>query len=260
MRVSSTEVLHWIGGYDLAGIGAITEIDDKLMAIGADATSHTDKFQSTAPTGQLMYTLTEKGWYDKTARSMRNFLIASEPVDGWDSLYANFGKKTGFPVTMASGMRIGSKPIDQTPEKFAEAMVEYLHQGEVWEGNILAPGTRVAAPVSNPYDGYRLDHGATQAGRKTRVMVQVADPEWHGAEAMIVRVLMASAQGRGFSTWTLAAPDVRITPANVPFAASFELTPNDSPRYVAIRWEWVGNAITGSPSAKLMAGAALFTP
>ena len=257
MRVSSTEVLHWIGGYDLAGIGAITEIDDKLMAIGADATSHTDKFQSTAPTGQLMYTLTEKGWYDKTARSMRNFLIASEPVDGWDSLYANFGKKTGFPVTMASGMRIGSKPIDQTPEKFAEAMVEYLHQGEVWEGRIIAPGTRVAAPEDHPFDGYRLNYGAAQTGKRAIVMVQVNDPVWHGAETLKVQVLTAP-NLNALASWTVRH-EFAITPATVPFSAT-SIPIDDPPRHLALRWVWEGASITGSPSAKLMAGAALYTP
>lgn len=249
-KISPRDLVHWMGSHDLAGIGAITEISDTLVSEAADHTSITDPFTKELPTGVRIFTLTESGFMDESNASLRGLLMDTRPEGGWDTIIGKHGARRGAPVRLASGMEIKSEHIPPAKGQFTKAHLEYAHgdDGEVWEGRLSSPGTRVNNGPNAPFQTTQVDLGVASHARHLVPIIMVDGIDWDGATALRIRVVHSnnatSSQGRNWDAiaeLNVSAPAVRGY-IRLPQVALTR-------RYLATRWDWTGGT---KPNGKII--------
>ena len=166
MPTGPTSLVHWLGGFDLAGVGALTEIADVTEAEfrGVTPLGPQGAIEHEAPLGRIKYTLTESGH------------LAGEPAvscavcspGGQRGIRPSSGTSAApwaRRAVLASRMRIKKSSIPPDMNDFTKLALEYACERpcDIFDGTVLVHGgQRVThdAPAS-PYDGLpvrRPDH------------------------------------------------------------------------------------------------------
>ena len=245
MPTGPTALVHWLGGYDLAGVGALTEIADVTEGKfrGVTPLGPQGAIEHEAPLGRINYALTESGHLRENQRSLRRLLAGR--TEGHPSVVGHFGGAVGAACVLATNMRIRKSSIPPDMNDFTKLSLEYaaerpcdLHDGAL----LLAGGARVtgAAPAA-PYAGYRLDGGAASANGAV-VCVMLDGIVWRAATSLTVTVRhSATATAAGWST--LASGTLAVdSPGDVDDRILLFTHAGNLERYVAVTWSWGGQS------------------
>lgn len=253
MPVGPTKLVHWLAGYDLAGVGALTEIDDNLMAKATDVTplGPLGQIKHDAPLGCVEYTLTEAGYLAEPQVSLRKLLATGRPAYPWRSIVGHLGSATGALCTIATDMRLRKKSIPPDLENFSKVSIEYFANQpcEVYDDNcvLLHGGQRVTAAPAAPYNGYRLDGGAPST-EGIAICAMVDDVVWADATALDINIRHSDDDTEATAWDLLTGATLNVTPATAP-GQLFVVVAGNVDRYLALDWTWTGGT---APSAKVI--------
>lgn len=151
--VGPTAAVAWLGGLDLAGVGALTEIEEVLEAqfVPISLLGPNGKFDHDAPIGKGRYALREKGYVTETAASLRR-VIAEDPR-GADSVIGYFGADPGARCTIAHGLSVKGFSLVPVRDGLSEIDLTYLLGTETdtehvvyEEATLLAGGATLVGP------------------------------------------------------------------------------------------------------------------
>ena len=254
--VGPTALVAWMGGYDLAGVGAITEIEQAVMGKFADVTplGPNGAIKHQAPLGCVEYSLREKGYLADSDMSLRRLLASGATAQPWASVISETGGATGGPCTIATQMRIESKSIPADREGFTTVDIGYQldEGGDVYEdAEILIGGIRTGIQVVPPYSGVRIDFGSGGHSGGIAGAFQVApDVVFDGATNLEVDMVHSNSLNTG---WAVYSNTYRLAPATPqgPLHVFWTRTATTR-RYVALRHVWNGTP-GGNESAKIIA-------
>ena len=236
------QLVAWLGGHDLAGSGSLIEIADPLTGLVRPSTvlGPQGAFESEAPLGRVMYSLSETGFLAERQMSLRNLLGSGAPDYPWRSVIGHFGAGLGAPCTIATDMRIKSDSIPPDIADFTKVSIEYFCDTlcRVYrDSRFMAGGSRVTdtAPGA-PYTGYRLDGGAASTTDAHLCIMIDPDVRWRGAESVTAKLRHSASAGS--TGWTdVSGGSVTLTPTGDAVQLYATLT-GTLRRYVAIAWSW----------------------
>ena len=250
-----TDVVAWLAGCDLAGPGALTEIDESLEALTADVTplGPLGAIEHDAPLARVRYALTESGWLQERDASLRR-LLADAPAAPWPSVVGFTGAAPGALVTIASDVRIRKRSLPPDNAGFARVQLEYYaHQpcAVYDEAKLVAGGQRVVGPAgAAPAAARRLDLGAPPRAGRTVLCLMGDGIVWGAATRLDVVLQHAVAVGGPWDAVRGAAVTVR--PADGEAGARHVLLEAEGVRrHVGVSWTW-----TAPPAADLLASTA----
>lgn len=255
MSYGPLDVLHWLGGYDLAGVGAVSTLADRLEAKTAaiDLVGPLGAIDHVEPIGSGTWTMTERGYLGPEEVSLRKMFLAGVPQQPWPSIIGREGAKNGAGATIVSAVGVRSRAIETNPDDFSFVDLEYYPAGAGVavhpDARLLAGGTRVAGPIIRPYIDFRLDQGAEHApGGAFCVMLDGI--EWDDATEVVAQFFDSNNGGNQNRNWNKIGPALTVTPASTNRALYFALT-TAVRRYVGIALTWTGG--TKPPATKIIA-------
>ena len=241
MPTGPTSLVHWLGGYDLAGVGALTEIADVTEGEfrGVTPLGPEGAIEHEAPLGRIKYALTESGHLRENQRSLRRLLAGR--TEGHPSVVGHFGGAVGAACVLATNMRIKKSSIPPDMNDFTKVAFEYACERpcDIFDDSkLVAGGARVtgAAPAA-PYAGYRLDGGAASAAGAV-VCVMLDGIVWRSATSLTVAVRhSATPTVAGWST--LANGTLAVdSPGDVDDRVLLLVHSGNLERYMAVTWSW----------------------
>ena len=255
MPVGPTSVVRWLGGYDLAGPGALTEVQDSLEVQEDDATTLGPQGQvvNSAPIGRYTYTIQEMGHLSDTELNLRTLLSKEGQLV---SILGQFGggdvSEATPSATIASDLRVKSSTFPPNLTGFTKVSLEYFlaQGGEVFRSaQLLVGGARYSVLPVPGYNNYRADGGAASA-RGLVVAIMADGIVWDGATQLGLELVHSATDSATPGNWAaLAGSRLNLEPPADNGQHYAKLTGNIR-RYVAIRWTWTGGA---APSAKVIA-------
>ena len=184
----STDLVHFLAGFDLAGQGAIVEVDDMMEAMTEDVTplGPLGAIQHDAPIGRVNYTCAETGFLQSRQESLRRLLMSGAPAFPWPSILGHLGADVGALCIIATDMRIRTRSIVPSTTGITRVAIDYYlaDAGDVAEdAHLLAAGV-VANVVDNgatPGAVYRHDNGASSGnGATICLMADIGATLWRG--------------------------------------------------------------------------------
>ena len=245
-RHGPTDLVHWVGGFDLAGLGALSECSESLVASTVDATpiGPEGAVRRSIPLGQVDYKIQETGWYDPYHLSLRELLAGStKPAAPWASIFGYTGGAIGDLVTLATDMRLGSHEVIHSVDDLTKIAVEYYlgTGGKVYQGvPLIANGvvTDVTAEAGTPPASRVHDGGAASSGGGTFfVMVDVDGTRWRGYAKLTIQVRHSTALGSSWanlgSSWALKRNQANAGQLVLPITTTIN-------RYTHIRFTFSG--------------------
>lgn len=190
--VSPTVLVHWMGGHDFAGIGALTDLTDPHKAAYQDVTplGPMGRYRRESPTGQEDYRVTERGFAKGRAASLRKMML-NAPTPPYQSIVGRFGSAMGAECTIASGMFLEKDCLVQDRGSLTRIEMDYVmeDEGAVYrKAFILHGGARIGAAVAAPYAGYRYDSGARNPNGIVAAIQIDDDVVWDGATGLTALV------------------------------------------------------------------------
>ena len=195
-RQAHTNIVHWVAGLDLAGLGALVDCSESLVAQKADATplGPMGAIKHSRPLGTVEYTVSETGWLDTEQRSLRELLASGKPSTPWPMIFGH-ANGIGNPANIATDVRIGQYNVLADLGDLTKVSTEfYLHtDGLVHDATMLTAGP-VNGVTDNTGSGtlpaaYRYDNGAaSNKGATIALMVDVGGSRWRGYSSLRVRV------------------------------------------------------------------------
>lgn len=252
-----TSTVCWVGGYDLAGIGALTNIAEGTEAMAANVTplGPQGAIVHEQPIGRVAYTFTEKGFLSQDQVGIRDLLKSGAPAQPWRAIVGYVGDTTGAMATVVSHTRLRKSQINPDPEGVSMVDLEYYNdtEGEVYDttARLVHGGQRVDTAPAVPYTAYQLDGGAASAdGSALCLMADGID--WDGATSLAIKLRHSANKTGGAASWADLGPTLTVTPTTAP-GQVFAKTTGAVRRYVALTWAWTGGT---APTAKIIAAIA----
>ena len=253
-----TDVVAWMAGHDLAGVGALTRVTDELEGMFADRTSLNDDFEHEDPLGRVKYTLSEAGYLDDAATSLRKLLVAGAPAEPWVSVLGRFGAAQGKECRIATGMRIERPTIVPEVNQFTQVAIDYKQDAGgvvVSKARIVNGGTRIDGEPPEPYNATRFDLGAAAPDGVQAVVMVDSDVEWDGGTELAVYLASNDVPDGTAPTdpWARigAMTDQVTVQPNMGAGAVLIETDAAVDRYVAVVLDWTGAG--PDASAKILA-------
>ena len=239
MPTGPTSLVHWLGGYDLAGVGALTEIADVTEGEfrGVTPLGPEGAIEHEAPLGRIKYALTESGHLRENQRSLRRLLAGR--TEGHPSVVGHFGGAVGAAAVVASSMRIKKSSIPPDMNDFTKLALEYASERpcDIFDGAVFVHGgQRVThdAPAA-PYDGFRFDGSASSLHGGALCILVDPDIVWRGAESLTVEMAHANALA---GPWLTTTGSDLLVPADGNPGQLFVRLAGAIRRYIAVRWTW----------------------
>ena len=254
MAFGPVDVVHWVAGYDLAGAGAVSTVQSKTEAKTAavqlvgplGAVDHEE------PTGKGGWSMTERGYLDPEAMSLRKLFLAGAPAQPWPSILGREGAALGARVEVVSAVGVASRSIETNPDDFSFASLDYYPRGSGAavhnHAALLAGGQRVRGPIVRPYAEFRIDQGA-EGDSGAAFCIMLDDIQWDGATAVSATVRGSANGNAGAGDWADIQPSLDLAPPAVR-GARYLTTSGIVRRYIGIDLTWTGGA---NPSAKVIA-------
>ena len=245
-----TSLIHWLAGYDLAGRGAIIEVDESVEAATQDVTplGPQGAIKHDAPLGRVTYAVSESGHLRDRQLSLRRLLASGVVAHPWPSILGHQGGDIGAPCNLATDLRIRNKSIVPDLSGISKVSIEYFLQvgGDLHEdARVLAHGV-VAGVVdigATPGAAYRLDNGASSNdGAVLGLMVDVDGSRWRGYPNLKVQVRHSVNPGSNYANLGAAFDLERDTGGwSTVLTVASGVTVN---RYVAVRFTFSGGRDT----------------
>ena len=238
-----TDLIAWLAGYDLAGLGALTEITESTEAVTADVTplGPLGEIEHEAPIGVVRYAFSEAGHLRDNQASLRRLFASGAVTPPWPSIVGREGGAIGAECRFTTDVRIKSRAIIPATDNVTRIEIEYFlnHGGHLYEeAHVLAHGV-VANTVdngANPAAAYRLDLGASSSGgSEICVMVDVDETIWRGYPTLTMQARHSTTAGSGYANLGSA-----VTLARNSKGAAIVSTTGTVNRYVALRFTFSG--------------------
>ena len=243
-RHGPVDLVHWMAGLDLAGLGALVDVQQVRESQTVDVTPLGERgvVRHVTPLGTLEYTLSELGWLDTGQTSLRSLLAGADgrPAFPWQSILGHAGRDIGAGVTLATDMRLAKHDVVTSLDDLTKVSVEYFLStgGEALDAELLAHGVQesVAAP-GTPAAATRLDLGSAHTGgAEICLMADVGASRWRGYPALALSV-WHSANG---TSWNQLGSTLNLNRAAKGSAMLSIAAGTTINRYVAVRWTFSG--------------------
>ena len=177
-----TDLVHWMGGYDLAGAGAITEVTQTVEAMAQEVTplGPMGAIEHETPIGRVAYSLMEKGYLGDRQSSLRQLISDEAAGYPWPSILSYEGGAIGTRCFLSTDMRIRKSMTMPDLDGISYVEIEYLlnQGGNLYEDALILASGKASGVTNGPSPAadYRVTNadGATTAGAVICVMV---DPD-----------------------------------------------------------------------------------
>ena len=207
MNKGPLDLVHWLAGFDLAGLGAIIEVDHYLEAVTTDVTplGPMGAFEHEAPLGRVKYMLNEAGYVRDRQESLRRVLQSGAPATPWRDIFGHEGGDIGALVTLATDMQIRKYSLVPDIGDILKADIGYYLApgGDVFEeAQLLAHGVvkNVTDVGQTPGSAYRLDLGASHdEGAVICIMADILGSRWRGYDEIHFRLRHSASAGTGYA-------------------------------------------------------------
>ncbi len=254
MPLSSTNVVAWADGYDLAGSGALTEM----------LPSETGEFEASAyigppgrmaheiPIGLRSFGMEQSGYLDSADVSLRRVFGDQSALRTLS--FGVEGASVGSPIQVATRMFVGEKSITPEVRGISKMRVRWVQgaNGELIDGKILAGGQRVGNTNPTQPSAVTDSRIYDQESRKALdYVLAVEDIEWDGATQLTVQV---RGSNNGTSNWIVHSNPLVITPSATG-GFVFEANTSATRRYLYLDYQW-GGTPGSDTSAKIFAAVA----
>lgn len=242
----SPNIVSWVGGYDLTGVGSLTNVTDDhtLLQEEINLIGPRGIFKHKASIGKNEYTFSEEGYMDETQVGIRRLL--SQPGTPWASILCKLGYEVGLDCTIADKIAMGKYSIPTSNESLTRVSVEYHldKDGVVYpDSRVLADGSRKTVAGTNR----AVDMGSSSPNGII-MCVMVDGVVFDAADHLTVN-LQHSANGR--SGWVDASAATNFTPPDTP-QTFLHTVPSIVRRYVRLQYAW-NDTTEDNRSAKIMA-------
>ena len=241
-----TSLVHWLTGYDLAGRGAIIEVDEAVEAATQDVTPLGPRgaIKHDAPLGRITYEVSESGYLRDRQLSLRRLFADGAVAHPWPSILGHQGGAIGAPCNVATDLRIRKRSIVPDLDGISRVSIEYFLEvgGDLYEdARVLAHGV-VAGVVdvgATPGAAYLLDSGASSgAGAVICLQVDVDGSRWRGYPNLKLQVMHATDPLRNYAALGAAFDLERDSAAG---STILTIAPGTVVnRYVALRFTFSG--------------------
>ena len=239
-----TDLVHSLAGYDLSGLGALTEISESSESVVADVTplGPLGAIQHEAPVGTLMYSLSESGHLRDNQASLRRLFGSGLVATPWPSIVGHEGGAIGARCRLVTDLRVKVRNMVPATSDISKVDVEYLlHQdGELYEEARLLASFGLndgQGPGATPATDFRLDGGAeSDLGGVLCLMFDPDASRWRGYPTLTLQV-RHSDTGTSWTAlgaaWAVDRDDAPHTVIEIAAATAIN-------RYVALDWTYSG--------------------
>ena len=240
-----TSLVHWLAGYDLAGRGAIVEVDEAVEAATQDVTPLGPRgaIKHDAPLGRVTYSVSESGHLRDRQLSLRRLFADGVVAHPWPSILGHQGGAIGAPCNVATDLRIRKRSIVPDLGGISRVSIEYFLEvgGDLYEdARVLAHGV-VAGVVDigiRPNPAYLLDSGgSSDAGAVICLQVDVDGSRWRGYPELKLQFLHTANPLRDFTPLGAAFDLERDSAGSTILIIAPATVVN---RYVALRFTFSG--------------------
>ena len=240
-----TSLVHWLAGYDLAGRGAIVEVEEYVEAATQDVTPLGPRgaIKHDAPLGRIMYSVSESGFLRGRQLSLRRLFAAGTVAHPWLSILGHQGGAVGASCNVATDLRLRKRSIAPDLDGISKVSIEYFLEvgGDLYEdARILAHGVVVGVVdvSATPSAAYRLDSGASSNGGAVLCLqVDVDGSRWRGYPNLKLQVRHSGSPGNNYANLGTAFDLERDSKGSTLLTIASGTTVR---RYVAVRFAFSG--------------------
>ena len=145
MAYGPMNVVHRVAGYNLAGLGALTTMDETLTAGRAtvDLLGPKGALIFDRATGKRTYTLAESGYLTSDQADLRRVLASGQAAHPWPSVTGRFGEGVGKDVRIMTDLDIGehSLPVPSGDELLSVSLTWFVPpDAQLYEARVISGG------------------------------------------------------------------------------------------------------------------------